>query len=150
LYPFLYQLGGILMNDESYIDTENYCFQESENNETLDWNLLVCETNLFIMNKLHILCDFLHFYLRFSVSVVSILCLSVTIFVYAYVHELRSTVAGKILLFFLSSYLVAVIGFSIFHYHYTLDKFALFIAFGFLSGFIWMTALIFDSWFSLR
>lgn len=50
------QFGNIWIDDEIYVDLENYCFQESKVNKLLTWNLMTCKSNYYLQFKLHIFC----------------------------------------------------------------------------------------------
>jgi hypothetical protein len=46
------QLGEVELDGMVY-DTNSYCLKESAGNETITWDLLVCENNYNFQRKLH-------------------------------------------------------------------------------------------------
>lgn len=123
---------------------------------------MVCKTLADIEKQLHVLCEFDEikssqmFYFLLSVTAVSALFLSATIFVYGCVRELR-TDHGKSLLFFLVGLLITNLCLPVVRFEDSEllsasmhDAAYLLLTTGFQFTFTWMSILSFDIWWTMR
>lgn len=88
-----------------------------------------------------------------TVSIISVLILSATVFVYAYVKKLR-TVPGKCFLFFAVGLLAIFLTLPLLQYDFYNDVvnyiIAIVLAMGFEFSFLWISVMSFDIWWTFR
>lgn len=150
------------MVNEVHYETNLYCLEMSQDGgEVVNWNLFVCENNhnflriFFFTRKLcYIMRVEIFFIKKYStVSIVSILILSATVFVYAHFKELR-TVPGKCFMFFAIGLLTVYIATPLIHVDFKQNFLklvvAVVLALGFVFSFLWMTVMSFDVWWTFR
>lgn len=88
-----------------------------------------------------------------TVSFISVLTLSATVFVYAYVKKLR-TVPGKCFLFFAVGLLTVFLTLPLLHYDFYNDilhfAIAIMLTIGLEFSFLWISVMSFDIWWTFR
>lgn len=143
-----------MIYDEEYIDINFHCVEKSNASDEVSWDLFVCKTNFEVHRVTYFLSNSrsnnsLHRFneILFVVSFVSTALLSATIFVYAYLKELR-TVAGRCSLGLLTSLLAFHVSITLSHSGSSL---AITVAgFGLWLSFIWCSVLSFDIYWTFR
>jgi hypothetical protein len=119
---FMY--GTVYHNMETYTSRE-YCFEKSNNG----WMLIVCGDNKLIVYVFHVI-----------LMLISITLLSLIVFVHAYFDKLRD-VHGKIIISFMSSYILIYISLPLIHLITKFKRYSVVEFFG-------LPMYIFGIWFS--